>query len=322
MTAPLQNLIVQRDRCPSCGAVEFHRITREPFDTGALRVFFETHYEGRANITALKGYEYDVVRCVTCGLAYQRTVPAGDLINQIYEVWIPPGERERLHKLYILSDFSYWAEQVQFIVQHFKLPPHAVRILDFGMGWSEWALMAKAFGCQVAGSELSTARLEHARSLGIETLTWEELSSRKFHFVNTEQVFEHLIDPLGVLKHLVQSLDEGGVLKISVPNCRSALRKLSKGRGFSSLSPDDIVQLEPLEHVNCFEHRSLVALARHAGLRLLQPRLRLIYNSSSGWLNPRRALHLALRPIYRHVFPKSTYLFFVKEERIGGIRPL
>jgi SAM-dependent methyltransferase len=318
MTESAQDGIVYRKCCPSCGAVPFHLITREPFDRGALRDFFESHYEGRANIAALQGYEYEIVRCASCKLAYQRTVPSGGLVNQIYEIWIPPAERERLHQLYTLLDYCYWAEQVQFVVQHFKLQPHALRILDFGMGWAEWVLMAKAFGCHVTGSELSTARLEHARSLGIETLDWEQLPSRKFHFINTEQVFEHLLEPLVVLKHLVQSMDEGGVLKISVPNCRAALRKLSRRRSFGSLSPKDRIPVVPLEHVNCFDYRSLVALAQFAGLRPLRPRLRLIYNSSSGWLSPRRALRLAVRPIYRHVFPKSTFVYFVKDERVRG----
>jgi hypothetical protein len=268
----------------------------------------------------LKGYDYELVRCIACRLTYQRTVPAGNLISEIYEEWIPPGERERLQELYTLEDFCYWAEQVQLVVQHFNISPHLLRILDFGMGWAEWALMAKAFGCQVAGSELSVARLQHARSLGIETLTWDQLPSRKFHFINTEQVFEHLLEPLLVLKHLTQSLDDGGILKISVPNCRSVLRKLSKSRDLDSLSSEDIIPVAPLEHINCFDYRSLVTLARQAALRPLRPRLRLIYNSSSGWLSPRRALRLALRPVYRHLFPKSTYVFFVKDEHNGGVR--
>jgi SAM-dependent methyltransferase len=322
MTDLSQGAIAYRDRCPSCGAVPYCLITREPFDSGALRLFFENHYEGRANIASLKGYEYELVRCVACGLAYQRSVPAGDLISEIYEEWIPPRERERLHELYTLNDFCYWAEQVQFVVQHFNMPPHALRILDFGMGWAEWALMAKAFGCQVAGSELSAARLQHARSIGIETLTWDQLPGRKFHFINTEQVFEHLLEPALVLKHLARSLDDGGILKISVPNCRSVLRKLSRRHGLGSLSSEDIIPVAPLEHINCFDYRSLVTFARHASLRPLRPRLRLIYNSSSGWLSPRRALRLALRPVYRHLFPKSTYVLLVKEERDSAVRQL
>ena len=317
-----QEVIVYRKCCPSCGTVRFHPIAKEPFDRGALRAFFESHYEGRADLAALRGFEYEIVRCVSCKLAYQRTVPSEALADQIYEIWIPPAERERLHQLYTLLDYCYWAEQVQFVVQHFKLQPHAVRILDFGMGWSEWALMAKAFGCQVAGSELSAARLEHARSLSIETLSWEQLRDRQFHFINTEQVFEHLLEPLVVLKHLVGSLSEGGILKISVPNCRSALRSLARHRSFGALSETDRVPVVPLEHVNCFDYRSLVALAQFAGLRPLRPRLRLIYNSSSGWLSSRRALRLAVRPIYRHVFPKSTFVYFVKDERCrGAVRP-
>jgi hypothetical protein len=38
--------------------------------------------------------------------------------------------------------------------------------------------------------------------------------------------------------------------------------------------------------------------------------LRLLYNGCSGWLEPRQALRNLLRPLYRHVYPKSTFVHF------------
>jgi hypothetical protein len=59
----------------------------------------------------------------------------------------------------------------------------------------------------------------------------------------------------------------------------------------------------------------LVRLAANAGLRPMRPSLRLIYNASSGWLYPRQAARLLLRPLYRHVYPKSTFVYFVRDAR-------
>jgi 2-polyprenyl-3-methyl-5-hydroxy-6-metoxy-1,4-benzoquinol methylase len=233
-------------------------------------------------------------------------------LGEIYEQWIPPSEKERLHQRYRLDDYRYWAEQVQFLVEQLRLDPYEVRVLDFGMGWCEWASMARAFGCRVAGTELSPARAEHARSIGIEVIDWSDIPKRKFHFINTEQVFEHLIEPVETLRHLATALDGGGILKISVPDSRLALKGLERHRSFGALTRARAVPVAPLEHVNCFEHASLAAMARKAGLRPLRPSLRLLYNSSSGWLKPKRALKLAFRPIYRHWFPKSTFVYFVK----------
>jgi SAM-dependent methyltransferase len=305
--------VVERARCPGCGSAAFDVVVREPFDGPALKTFFDQHYEGRADTALLTGFDYEVVRCRGCTLGYQRTIPGERLLQEIYEHWIPPSERDRLHQRYRLSDFGYWAEQVQFLIQHLRASPHSIRVFDFGMGWSEWASMARAFGCQVTGSELSPTRAQYARSIGIEVIEWDDIPERRFHFINTEQVFEHLLEPLDTLKHLASALEAGGVMKISVPDSRRALRNLEKHRSFGALSESCAVPVAPLEHVNCFEHRSLVAMAKKADLRPLRPSLRLLYNSSSGWLNPRQAAKMASRPIYRHWFPKSTFVYFVKD---------
>jgi hypothetical protein len=44
----------------------------------------------------------------------------------------------------------------------------------------------------------------------------------------------------------------------------------------------------------------------------VRPKLRQLYNSSSGWMHPRQVLRLLTRPIYRHVFPKSTFVYFAR----------
>jgi hypothetical protein len=88
------------------------------------------------------------------------------------------------------------------------------------------------------------------------------------------------------------------------------VRRIRRGGTFASLSPETIMPVQPLEHVNCFEYETLVRLAAAAGLVPLRPRLPLIYNATSGWLNPVRAARLLVRPLYRHVFPKSTFVYF------------
>jgi hypothetical protein len=305
-------MVVERGQCPGCHHTAFTVLARESFESPVFGEFFAQQYEGRANPEALAGASYELVRCRHCGLGYQRTVPGPALLIEIYEHWIPQSEKERLYNQYSLDDFRYLDEQVQFLVQHFKTKPHEIRVFDFGLGWSEWAIMAKAFGCQVAGSELSPARLENARSNGIELVQWEDIPNRRFLYINAEQVFEHLLNPVETMKHLCSALEEGGILKIAVPDSRAALRSLERTRTFGGLTSAQRMPVSPLEHVNCFEHDSLVEMAKNAGLRPLRPNLRLLYNSSSGWMSPRRSLRLLLRPIYRHWFPKTTFVYFVK----------
>jgi hypothetical protein len=101
-------------------------------------------------------------------------------------------------------------------------------------------------------------------------------------------------------------------LRISVPNCRAALRALEKKPSFESLSTEDVRALHPLEHLNGFEATTLEQFGRGAGLEPIRPSLRLLYNGTSGWLQPKAAVKSLLRPLYRHVYPKSTVVYFRK----------
>lgn len=307
-----QPRVIERKRCPCCNAAGYRELIRETYRADALRNLLDTHYEGRASTASLAPYDYWLVRCEQCRLAYQKTVPSNELVDEIYEQWIPLSERERLRREYPFEEYCYWGEQIQFVIQHLRKRPYEIRVFDFGMGWAEFALMAKAYGCEVAGAELSDARIRNAKSMGIEVVSWDDIPKRRFDFINTEQVFEHLTEPFEVLQHLACALDAGGLLKISVPNSAHALRSAARVKNFAALPPEDIMAVRPLEHINCFEHETMVRTAQRAGLRLVKPSLWHLYNSSSGWLNPKRAARQLLRPVYRHVYPKSTYAFFTR----------
>jgi 2-polyprenyl-3-methyl-5-hydroxy-6-metoxy-1,4-benzoquinol methylase len=300
-----------RRTCPGCHGNTFDLTVRERFDGPVLSSYFARQYEGRADTEALRGLDYELMRCRHCRLAFQRRVPTSALLSEIYDVWIEPAERDRLRTQYTLAEYRYLADQVQFLVQHFGSSPQAIRTFDFGMGWGEWALMARAFGCQVAGAELSGARVQNAKSLGIEVIGWGDIPGQQFQFINTEQVFEHLVEPLETLQHLIKGLVPGGIIKISVPNARAALKVLAKNPEMGVLSVDEMMAVAPLEHINAFEPDSLVAMGEATGLRVLRPSLRLLYNSSSGWLELKHGLKMFVRPIYRHWYPRSTFVYFV-----------
>lgn len=307
--------LVKREHCPSCGSPSARTLLSIPYDAPAMDTFLKTYYHRPPDTTPLAGSSYEVVRCESCSLGYQRYVPGPELLQAIYDQWISPTPLERVRARYTLEDYRLLAQEVQFVIEHFGAPPSSTHVLDFGMGWGVWARMALAFGCNAAGSELSVARQEHARAIGIEVLQWDELPGRDFHFINTEQVFEHLVEPAVTLRHLATALRPGGLLRISVPNCRSALRALERKPAFESLSTEDVRALHPLEHLNGFEARTLEQFGRGAGLTPMRPSLRLLYNGTSGWLRPKAAAKSLLRPLYRHIYPKSTVVYFRKSGR-------
>ena len=305
-----QCLIRRRTHCPACQSDLFEAYYREPLDSPAITAYMARHYHGKAR-WRFTGCDYEVARCTACGLHFQPLVPTRDLLCEIYDEWLPASERAEVATHYRLKDYRYLAGQLQFLLQHLNRPSHTVDVLDFGFGWAEWSKMAMAHGCNVSGAELSQARIDYGRSIGMRIVDGAALPDGAFDIIQSEQVFEHLVEPGEVLRRLARALKPHGVIKVSVPNAAKALARLRKARSLGELPPDLVMPVHPLEHINCFTHASLVAMGAQAGLKPLRPGLRKLYNSASGWLEPKQALHQLAREIYRHVYPKSTFIYFV-----------
>lgn len=308
---PQDSVIKPRNHCPSCLSSVLSAVYKEGYSDPGIKNYLSRHYEGRAS-RAVDAYSYELVRCSNCTLTFQKGVPADDLLNEIYNAWIPGTKLDRTHRDYNLDDYRYLAEQVQFVIQHFGLPPSELKVLDFGFGWAHWSRMAMAYGCAVSGVELSEERIRHGKSVGIQVLALADLPDRNFRFINTEQVFEHLTEPRAVLESLLASLAMDGLIKISVPNAAVSLKKLAQGSDFDALSAAQQMPIAPLEHINSFNHGSLVAFGKLVGLKPVRPSFYRLYNSASGVLGVKNLVHILTRPVYRHVFPRSTFVYFAR----------
>jgi transcription elongation factor Elf1 len=300
-----------RHQCPACLSNHLEVVYEESYAAEGVQSYLERHYEGRASNSA-DGYDYRLAACQRCGLTFQQEVPDDDLLGEVYNSWVPGTELEREHRDYSLDEYRYLAEQIQFVIQYFKTSPGSLNMLDFGFGWAHWSKMAMAYGCCVSGVELSEERSQHGRGIGINVLNLEQLPPSQFHFIHTEQVFEHLTAPREVLARLVSSLLPGGLIKISVPDAGHTLKKISQGTQFGALSPADQMSIAPLEHINAFSYDSLVLFGKTLGLKPLRPSFYQLYNSASGLLQVKNLLRVLARPVYRHVYPRSTFVYFQK----------
>ena len=188
-----------------------------------------------------------------------------------------------------------------------------ISVLDLGMGWARRALMAKAFGCDTYGVEISERRIEHAMSIGVNVLRGEDISHYSFDFTNAEQVFEHLPEPLRTLSRLSKVLKRNGLIKVSVPDCGDIRRRLrimdwkAPRNSRNSLNP-----VAPLEHINCFNRKAIHLMAEKVGLEPFYLPLSLQFQFASGWgLSLGTAKNL-LRPIYRNLLRRGTYIMLRK----------
>ncbi len=306
-----------RSKCPVCDSGAYELLLSLPYAGAPLQPFLERHYEGLARLDRVEGQHYDLWRCKDCDLIYQPLVPAGELLQEIYDRWIPLHDPERPDHQPTVAEARARMAEIDFMVITLGRSPARVRYLDFGSGWGEALLVARAFGCQVTGCELSVERRRHAESLALPMLTLQEACSRRFDIVDLEQVLEHLVDPRGVLQTLAGLVEPGGILRVAVPDGRRVPQFLKRLGAGAPVDPAAMMAVHPLEHINCFTHASLVELGRRCGLTPITPSLRRLYDAYAGWASPRGGLANLLRPLYRHVWPRSPTVYFTRSPDPG-----
>ena len=309
-----ETYFVKRDKCPGCTSSDYSTVYSCGFLKSPVKDYLESFYSSRGGIDFeyLKRGDFILNECSHCGLIYQKEIPNDILMKELYEKWTrsqtteePCAQKESLY------DASLRAQEVMTLIAYLNVGSSPPKFFDFGMGWSKWCLMAKAFGCDVTGTDLSVPKIEHAKSLGIRVITWDDIPNHAFDFVNTEQVFEHLPEPLETLQHLKTSLKPEGLIKISVPdggNIKSKL-KISDWTAPKN-SRNSLNAVSPLEHINCYSRASIITMADKAGLELVKIPLTIQYVHATNWKPIKPALKNVLRPLYRDVLQKGTSLLF------------
>jgi len=77
--------------------------------------------------------------------------------------------------------FLWCSAEITRAIEWLNRLPSEIRFLDSGMGWGNWCFIAKGFGCDVYGMEISDARKEYAAASGITVVGWDELTHQRFH---------------------------------------------------------------------------------------------------------------------------------------------
>lgn len=290
---------ISRPDCEVCGSSQKSTLISKPFTAPAIWDFLERYYASRIDREALAGAPYEIARCQQCGFMWQTYILDDQWMEVLYSQWIAAAGSLDKKRQSELAVFANYAREVYTVGRLLGKPPHLIHVLDYGMGWGYWCLMAKAFGFEAYGIELSQERIDFAARNGIQALDLDDLSDPQFDFINCEQVFEHIPRPLEHLTRLTEVLNPGGIMRIAVPN---AARKAA-----SLADPDWRAAKDafhPLEHINAFTHQSLRELARRAGLHVIPSPILPQFNPS--------LLHWAAERILRHkpawVSPTIVYL--------------
>lgn len=251
---------VLRRVCPICQEGESSVLRSLPFTAPEVWEFLERYYAGRIARADVAGALYEIRRCGKCGFLWQAYHLDGDGMQRLYEEWISAEESLAKKTRGDASLFDGYAREASAISRRLGRKPCELRVLDFGMGWGAWCRMAQAYGYSVAGFELSQRRQQNARAWGIRVIDSLE-SLERYDFVNCHQTLEHVPDPLATLAYLVEALEPGGLLRVSVPDGVGMEQQLAAPGWRAGKDA-----LHPLEHLNCFTGSTLARLAARVGL--------------------------------------------------------
>jgi 2-polyprenyl-3-methyl-5-hydroxy-6-metoxy-1,4-benzoquinol methylase len=310
----MSQYLIQRKECPGCGYEESAEILSSSFLNQPLSESIQRNFAvtGIDIFELVKDVKYQLRECGNCGLIFQRNCFTEEFMGQIYQQRSLAQEVQARDSAKPLYKSAYYAEEIVALIKMLNRNPGDIDVLDYGMGWGHWCSMAKAYGCNSFGFDVSEYKKEFARGNGIATI--DELASERFDYINTEQVLEHVLHPLDTVKMLCQSLKPGGVLKISVPNAQG----IKKNRLLDATGPasKSLYLVSPLMHINAFNHKAIITMAEKAAMKPVKMPVKCEY-SNVHLLNIKQGVKAILRPLYRR-FMRTTYLHFVKQDAPAG----
>jgi len=261
-----------RNNCPACG----HAVTQAradlPYGATPLADYLAMFYRAypQCDFQPLQAARYRLFDCDQCGCVFQNPVPDDTFLANFYGRGLygspapadpPPADPYQVQQI---------VRELMMVVRFLQRTGPHPRVLDFGTGNGQWALLAAASGLATHASDLSDHAFARLEASGITCHRSRELPPAHFDFINTEQVFEHLPDPFAQLAALRRSLRPGGVIKIGVPHDPRLRDKLRQPDWLAPKnSPASLNGVAPIEHLNHFEPASLRALATRAGFEPL-----------------------------------------------------
>jgi len=276
-------MLEKRVSCPICDSKKFSLIHEFKYE----KLYdFLTIYTGfnKDDFYSIKDEYYTLLRCQSCKHIYQAMVPNQDFSYTLYERWIDAENSYKYQKSkYNSRFFNVLQYEINILFHYFKRDPSTIKVLDFGAGWGDFAILAKAHGFDVYAVELSDSRLENLKKNNIKIVSLQECDI-KFDYIRSDQVFEHLSKPKEVLTILKEALHKDGVLRIAVPNSDGLETLLSNIDENEELDfQGKFNAIFPLEHLNCFNPKNLELMANKVNLKKYKFPLKIEYASSTNW---------------------------------------
>jgi SAM-dependent methyltransferase len=248
---------MQASRCRLC-------LGSDVFDTGLRALDHE------------QGSLHPVFECRDCTGRFIAEIPP--LIEKVQadsaEVFAAPARREAQRAHFAAkraADEHDYPYSLIPLVRHYST---GRRVLDLGCGASQFLPLIKRLGYEATGFEGDPARAQIAREQGVEVLSgdWSRIGEcfrhRRFNCIVSDQVFEHMLDPIGTLEALSEILASDGVVIFRFPNEGSVRRKVELAVCKLKGSRQPLSYF--IDHWNYFNERSARRTFASAGYEVLR----------------------------------------------------
>lgn len=295
-----------RTQCPACEVRDATSLWRGQFDDeDVARNIDLYHYSGDWR-RALGKAPFALVRCNGCRFKYHQQVIDSKSLYTVYAEWADAEQAKRFEAAHVPDKTDQWGYHTQLaklVLRLKRLIGHntdAPRILDFGCGDGALLRMARGFGFDAYGIDVSASRSGQALNEGyrihpdLETL--DVADPEPFDAIVLSQVLEHVVDPLDLLRAMEARLGPGGVLFVAVPDTSG----VAVPQSFH-----EFTLVQPIEHINAFTPDSLRDLAQRAGLTPVRR------PSAFVTTRPHDVLRGAINWIYQ---PKTTDVFLKRTD--------
>jgi len=319
-TPKKQSYFVKRKKCPVCNSKIVKEIYSCRYTKNPIKRYLENFYKDRMESQYLLNEFFVLVQCNNCEAIYQKYIPNMFFMKIIYGKWLSTKKEDNIDDRTI--KIREHIREISIIKEMIR-KKNNLKFLDYGMGTGEWCLAAKSVGIEVFGLDLSKELVDRARIYGIKTLNEKDLKKHSFDYINTEQVFEHISNPLQTLKKLRKSLTPEGIIKISVPNGKNLKEYINKENwGISKGKKGSLNPVSPLEHITSFTYKSLIIMGASASLEEIKIPLIIQYKYTNFFDKPKKILNKLFRPFYLKYGSYSTYIFFQKsiKKKIAKIK--
>lgn len=259
-----QNFI-RREQCLICRSSTTTNVLTQEFADDALWKSI-TDLWPKAIKKDWEGVSFRVSFCPHCDLYFTESVPAEAFESRMLDRYEFTGRLPLRERTMGVEQYSRLAFECEKISSLLGKKPHDISVLEFGSGFGHWLLMAKAFNYETTGIEIYEDRIAYAVKNGLTIhRSLGDVKDESFDFIFSNQVFEHLVDPLFHLEAVVKKLKKGGIMQIGVPYGGTIKSILKHYNG----TPDKV--LGPIGHINGFTSKALRTLGEKAGLTLLSP---------------------------------------------------